>query len=423
MAKYAMLNCWNDLNKGDLGIMIASIEEIKRQDPKAEIIGISCFDKYDDNYLEMHEDLKKFIPEIYPAVFGVYGLLFFGHFRQNLPFKIIAMIYEDFRYFMSMHFSNDFGLRFLTKDERDTLEAIKSCDVSFCKGGTIFMDYGSKRGRIALRRVCRFYDLLSKFKCNYFLLGQSFGPIGINKELQHTNRVIENANKVYLRETQCRDLYPHIKLYGENVCFSNDIAFLLDTLEPEHVPFDENNKNVGITVRSFGDDEAYINCMVKTFSFLKTKGYHINIFQQVAMDNEPDNKTAERIINSLSPDVKQFVKYHTQHYLPQELKWMYGKMDLFIGTRLHSTIFSMAAGTVTIGMNYHGTKATGIFDNIGVAELVIDNPISFEKIRNKIEYVEMNKNDLFIRMNAGVEIAKNQAKIAISELVDFANES
>lgn len=40
--KYAILNCWTDLNKGDLGIMISTIDEIRKQDHKAEIIGISC---------------------------------------------------------------------------------------------------------------------------------------------------------------------------------------------------------------------------------------------------------------------------------------------------------------------------------------------------------------------------------------------
>ena len=47
MGKYAMLNCWSDLNKGDLGIMLATIQEIHRQDENAEVIAISSFDQYD----------------------------------------------------------------------------------------------------------------------------------------------------------------------------------------------------------------------------------------------------------------------------------------------------------------------------------------------------------------------------------------
>lgn len=139
------------------------------------------------------------------------------------------------------------------------------------------------------------------------------------------------------------------------------------------------------------------------------------------MESEPDNTTAEKIIGLLRSEVINKVTYHKEHYFPQELCWLYGQMDVFVGTRLHSTIFSMCAGTPTIGMVYHGTKAQGIFKNIGVEELVIDNPITFEKLVEKYEVVMSNSNEYKERIKDGVSRAKQDAIDAIGDLVKYAN--
>ncbi len=420
MAKYAMLNCWSDKNRGDLGIMLATVAELRKQDPNAEIIGISCFDFHDPMFKECHVNLKKFISSIFPAIFGVLGLHIGGEFKKSLPFKLLALLSENIRFSLMMLFPKKIAKLFLRKKERTTLDAILSCDVCFSKGGTVFTDYSSRRGRISLKRICRLFLLLHKFGCKYYILGQSFGPVQPGKGTKLVNRVIENAEFVYIREKICVNQYPHLALTHENVGFSNDAGFLLDPMEVIPNPIDLTFYNIGMTVRDMGTGtDSYAELIKKMIYYLVLeKKYLVHIFQQVSMPDEPDNKMAESIFEMLPQEVRMSVFYHTEEYLPQELSWLYGQMDAFIGTRLHSTIFAMRAGTPSLGLVYQGTKTQGIFENIGISELIVKGPVSYDELKDRFEYLWNNRDKLKETIEKGVSRAQQEMKLAIRQMVE-----
>lgn len=421
MAKYALLNCWDDLNKGDLGIMIATVEEFHRQDAACRMIGISSFDRRDHAFSKAHNMLRQYVPEVYSGLFGVLGLNFLGRFRKDLVSKLLAFVMESVRYSLCQYTPSTISKIFLTSLERETLNAIMSCDVAFSKGGSVFTDYGNIRGTISLLRLCRMYNLLHKFGMPYYILGQSFGPVMDGRGVHAVNRVIENAAHVYIREMKCVRKYPKLHLMASNVSFSNDAGFLLEPKVVTPSPIDCSCLNVGITVRAETSDVNYIDVITQMITYLVSeKGAIVHIFRQVAMDNEPDNLMAERIINDLPELIKNKVIYHKENYLPQELCWLYGEMDYFIGTRLHSTIFSMRAGTPAIGIVYHGTKTQGIFDNIGVPELVISAGVTFEVLKEKFEYMVSHKEHLVAIIEKGVGRARTEMKAAIHEIITSA---
>ena len=51
----------------------------------------------------------------------------------------------------------------------------------------------------------------------------------------------------------------------------------------------------------------------------------------------------------------------------------YGEMDIFIGSRMHSTIFALTAGVNTIGLAYQ-PKTLGTFERLSISEYCM--PIS-----------------------------------------------
>lgn len=422
MAKYAMLNCWSDLNKGDLGIMLASVAEIKKKDPNAHIIGVSCFGIHDPMFVKCHENLRKFVPDIYPAIYGVLGLFIGGKYRKELPYKFLAVILENIRFWLLMLLPKCMAKFFLTKNEKHTLAALKSCNICFSKGGSVFTDYGTQRGAFALKRLCRLYSLLHKFELPYYILGQSFGPVQTQMGIKRVNRVIKNAEHVYLREMSCVEQYSNLNLSGKNISFSNDAGFLLEPQEVKPNPIDKSHINIGMTVRTMDSDiENYKESITKIICYLiEEKKYQVHIFQQVAMSDEPDNKMAQSILENLTDRCRKGVIYHTEDYLPQELAWLYGQMDAFIGTRLHSTIFSMRAGTPSLGLIYHGTKTQGVFENIGVPELVLMGPISSEELIEKFDYLWDNKEILKERIMEGVLRAQEEMQSAIRHIVEDA---
>lgn len=419
MSKYGILNCWDDLNKGDLGIMIATVEEFKRRDKKCEFIGVSSFNKYDESFINGHDMLKKYVPNVYPAIFGTLGLNIFNRYRKDLISKFFAFVIENIRFFLCMLLPVKLAELTLTKTEKATLTALRTCDKVFSKGGSVFTDYGHKRGVLALIRLCRFYKILHKFGIKYYILAQSFGPITSSVGIRVTNELIDNAQHVYLREWECARKYTGLHLKGENVSFSNDAGFLINPQMLVVNNIDHKQLNIGMTIRCESNDEMYLSAIEKTIGYLiEEKGAYVHIFQQVSMDSEPDNVTADIILKRLNEDILKNVIYHTEKLFPQELCYLYGEMDYFIGTRLHSTIFAMRVGTPTIAIAYHGTKTQGIFMNIGVPELVISNNISFESIRDKFEYMIQNRQKLVNLIKDGVARAREDMQSAIREIIN-----
>jgi polysaccharide pyruvyl transferase WcaK-like protein len=61
---------------------------------------------------------------------------------------------------------------------------------------------------------------------------------------------------------------------------------------------------------------------------------------------------------------------------------------MFIGTRLHSTIFAMGEMVPSICISYHGTKSSGIFSNYNLERFVIVNYSDQSLIKSIDELLE-----------------------------------
>ena len=84
---------------------------------------------------------------------------------------------------------------------------------------------------------------------------------------------------------------------------------------------------------------------------------------------------------------------------PREIKYLYSKMDLFIGTRMHSNIFSLSNKIPTVAINYeHKTK--GIMKMLELYEYVIDiNEITPDSLIEKVDLCIKNKTSIINKLN------------------------
>jgi colanic acid/amylovoran biosynthesis protein len=53
-----------------------------------------------------------------------------------------------------------------------------------------------------------------------------------------------------------------------------------------------------------------------------------------------------------------------------EIKWLCGRMDFVVGTRMHSNIFALSCGVPTVAIAYQ-PKTEGIMSDLGLAECVV----------------------------------------------------
>lgn len=416
--KYSILNCWTDYNRGDLGIMISTINEIREQDPEAKIIGVSCFSKHDSSFYHCHDILRNYVDNLYPAIFGLL-LVKIGKYNSKSKFaKSFLAVFETIRMVLSIILPKSASEIMLYKFERETLFAIKGCDISIAKGGSVFTNNGTFRSKFSLFRMCAFYFLLNKYGYPYYILGQSFGPVHGKIPTWLVNKVIKNSEKVFLRETICKEKYNNIKFPENKTGFSNDTAFVLEQKKINVGSINENNFNIGITVRPAGEkNQQYITSLKDTIMYLVDKyDAVIHIFRQVSGEDEPDDMMAKKLYESLSDYHKKNVIIHVDNYTPQELKYLYGLMKLFIGTRLHSTIFALGAGTPSIALVYHGTKAQGIFKNLQLSEFVVTD-VNSQNIIKKCDYILENQSEIKKKVNKNVKVAMQETKKAVDEII------
>ena len=82
-------------------------------------------------------------------------------------------------------------------------------------------------------------------------------------------------------------------------------------------------------------------------------------------------------------------------YSPQELKGIIGLCDLFIGSRMHSTIASTSMLIPTVGIAYghkmHGVLGEGLRQNKYIIDI---NELTYETLMSKTNYVWTHRKEI-----------------------------
>jgi colanic acid/amylovoran biosynthesis protein len=110
--------------------------------------------------------------------------------------------------------------------------------------------------------------------------------------------------------------------------------------------------------------------------FVRAYGGKVALFTQVwgPSASQDDRVPARRLAARLAagqPAMAQAVRLIDQPAPPEILKTAYGRMDLFIGTRMHSNIFALSAGVPVIAIGYQH-KTEGILQTLGLERWTID---------------------------------------------------
>lgn len=86
---------------------------------------------------------------------------------------------------------------------------------------------------------------------------------------------------------------------------------------------------------------------------------------------ESDNGASEEIFRDVPGSYDGRLHLTRGEYDQHEIKWVIGRTDLFIGSRMHSCIAALSQGIPTIGVGYSG-KFAGVFESVGMNEWIVD---------------------------------------------------
>lgn len=257
----------------------------------------------------------------------------------------------------------------LPPPKRNLLKAYLEADlVVSCAGGFL---YSTKRGLGLLNSLFTLAYALWAGKPLYFL-PQSYGPLDYGWQRWLLRAVFKGSRVIMVREPisfqYVRSLYRHPACYQ-----IPDLAFALERatgqeqslarhwLEQYGVTADRGRPWLGMTVIDWGGQEkrfrgqaAYENALAEAAeAFLERLDGTVIIFPQVynAIKGQDDRLASRRVADRLRLRGKRVTLIHEPRLFPV-VKAAYGLVDIFMGTRMHSVIFSMIEEVPVLAVGY-----------------------------------------------------------------------
>jgi colanic acid/amylovoran biosynthesis protein len=209
------------------------------------------------------------------------------------------------------------------------------------------------------------------------LYAQSVGPFAARWQAWFVRRVLWRVSLVEVREEVSHRL---VESWGLPTALRQaaDAAFLLDARMPVDTLIDSGPDGVlivGMTVRRWFRDrrrqQAYERTLARFVDWLVARrGATVVFLPQVTYtEGSDDDRTIARRVAAATT--------HPDHVRPieaelsaGEVKWLCGRMDVFVGTRMHSNIFALSSGVPAVAIAYQ-PKTVGIMAGLGMDEWVL----------------------------------------------------
>ena len=261
-------------------------------------------------------------------------------------------------------------------------------------GGDSFSDiYGFKR--FFLGFLCKW--LVTFLGKKLVLLPQTYGPFKARTTRLMARYVFNHASMVYSRDRSSIEYITRLSRSLTNngkVDFAPDVAFVLDPRKPENIGIGalenrtaKDSVLVGLNISGllfnggytrdnmFGLKPDYPELVYRIIDLVladeKSEVLLVpHVFHppgHVESDSEACAKVYE-VVNSKYPDRIFRV---SESYNQNEIKYVIGKCDFFIGSRMHSCIAALSQGIPAVGLAY-SRKFNGVFHSIGMDDLVVD---------------------------------------------------
>lgn len=402
--KIIITNVYCYQNKGDSGIILSMIENLQKIFDNPEIKLVSLYP---------NEDMGKYgknVEVLSPIMWNNGAVNKYILALRN----IMKLLMKWVQYSMGI---------FISETEKE----IASADLIVSCGGGYMQSRDIKK--LVMCFSYHYIQLLcaKKSKRKYVIFAQSIGPFDFISA-KVVREILQEASLTLARECYSYE-YVQKKFRLKNLHLTADTAFLLKAQKNSY-EFDNDKKRIGITVRNWiypnsknkdKMNERYINAFAHFINVLVAQyDMHVYIMPQCTsfgLDND--------LI--ISQCIYEEVENHElctvieQDFTPYELKHIYSKMDYFIGTRMHSNIFSLAEYVPCIAISYEH-KTDGIMESVGLKDYVINiNDISYEVLIEKFNALIEDK-EISLKLKDSVDRVKIFAKKNYELIKDIADE-
>lgn len=275
------------------------------------------------------------------------------------------------------------------------VKSVVEADLVFdVTGGDSFSDiYGFRRFCIGC--LCKW--LVTIYGRKLILLPQTYGPFKRPVTRWIAKYMLKRSEAVYSRDRESFKYLQKIfngQLANEKLKLVPDVAFVLDPYRPEQLDIGslpesrtEDTIVVGMNVSGllFNGDYARNNMFGLKVNYPATVGRIVDLLLQnekVVLlliphvfaspgSVESDSEACEYLYQSLYEKYRGRVFLAHGKYDQNEIKYVIGMCDFFIGSRMHACIAALSQSIPAIGLAY-SKKFRGVFETVGAEQLVVD---------------------------------------------------
>ena len=373
MKNILFVNAYSARNLGDFAIILGMREVLLRVfDNEVNILVASSY----------FEDNKQFYPIDLISGDSVWNISrgsFLSRYAKGLYLFFLAIVFPS---------SKEFA-------------CFRNADLICSVGGGYL--YSSIKGPFGVGLLNMLFNIWLgiRFKKKVVCFPQSVGPIYSRLDAWLLKKVLSRVN-VFVSREAITTKYLMDKLGLLNVYESIDVAFSLTPSDSylQKSDFHRYDLVIGVTVLDWrfaikgSNDEDILRYLKKIsnviLSLAKTKKIKVIVFPQVTVgEGDTDQEVSEKLVALIGENVSEVFDF-PEKFDPRRLMATYGDVDLFIGSRMHSTIFALATGCKTIGLAYQ-PKTTATFKLLGLEKNVLPiNDFSEQELLKLILEIKQN---------------------------------
>ena len=370
--KILFVNAYSARNLGDYSIILGMRAVLSQVFDKINITVSSSY----------HDSNQHIYPEEFISVDALWNISkggFIARYVNGLYLFLLVLLYPGSK-------------KFLVYRQADII-----CSVG---GGYL---YSSVKGPLGIGLLNMLFHIWLgiRFNKKVICFPQSVGPVYSHIDAWILNKILSKVDLFIAREGVTFNFLKN-ELGLSNVVESLDVAFALkpSTSYLEKSLYSQYDKVIGITVLDWcfaikGSNKKDISEYLETIanallSLSKSQKIKVIIFPQVTVSKgDSDTEVSEKLLSFLGEEIAELFKL-PRELDPQRLMATYGDVDLFIGSRMHSTIFALASGCATLGLAYQ-PKTTATFKLLGLEKNILPvNDFSVNDLLNLIQGVKFN---------------------------------
>jgi len=360
-------NAYSARNRGDAAIILGMIESLRRTDVfRGAEIRISTADHPADSI----QYPVQAVPSFHSIKNG-----FSGNSSANLLFFLIVLLPLSLLWALAWRvWRLDLPL---PATLRELLRTYAGADVVVAAGGGYLYTTSVIHGNVVLLINVYSFVFAVLIGKPVGLYAQSIGPFAGSWQSWFVRRTLSRVALVEVREEVSHRLLDGWRI-ATLIRMVADAAFILEARPPGECPDfvgAMGGPAVGMTVRKWFRDSGQQVDFERTMAafvdwLIDERGAEVIFLPQVtyAEGHDDDRETARNVVASVMRIDR--VRVVEDELAAAEIKWLCGRMDFFVGTRMHSNIFALSSGVPTLAIAYQ-PKTEGIMSGLGLGDCVL----------------------------------------------------